>query len=189
MITIVTGNPRKFEKMMSVLPDTISFVQKDLDIVEIQSLDVDEISLDKAVKAYTLLNSPVLVEDTAIYFSEYDLFPWPFAKQAFQSLGRLGMQRLLQDAPNQEIRFRSVVSYMDETLDKPISFAGESLGTADFSFPDAPLDPHIPYMSIFRPQWADVVASMREKNFDETHHRVIAIKKFVEWNILQNKTH
>lgn len=180
MLTIVTGNPRKFEKITSVFPDNFSATQQDLDIIEIQSMNVDEVSADKAKKAFDILQIPILVEDTAIYFTEYDWFPGPFAKQAYQSLWRRWIQRLLWEDANQEIKFRSVVSYMDQTLDQPISFFWESVGVIDFSFPNAPVDLHVPYMSFFRPLWADEVASMRARNFDETHHRVIAVKKFVE---------
>ncbi len=181
MLTIVTGNPRKFEKIVGYLPKNLEIQQQDLDIVEIQSMSIDEISADKALKAFEIIQSPVLVEDTGIYFGEYESFPGPFAKQAYQSLWRVGMKRLFQDAKNQEIRFRSVVSYMDATLQIPMSFAAESIGTANFDFPNAPIDLHIPYMSFFCWEWADEVASMSKSISDERHHRVRAVKKFGSW--------
>jgi len=182
MLHIVTWNPKKFEKIMSVIHDLIDATQIDLDIPEIQSLIVDEVSKDKAIKAFELIKEPLIVEDTGIYFDAFQDYPGPLAKQTFQWLWISWIKALFDSVTNKTVRFRSVISYIDESLDDPISFIGQSVWEADFSNPNAGFDKNLPYLSFFRPEWKEQVASELDELFrKETHHRVKAARKFGEW--------
>ncbi len=181
MLHIVTGNTKKFEKILSVIHSWIELKQVDLDVPEIQSLSVIDVSQDKAKKAFAILQKPLMVEDTWVYFDWYNQFPWPLAKQAFEWLWVSWMNALFDAIENKKISFKSVVSYIDASLDQPISFVWESTWIADFSHPNAPFNSKLPYLSFFRPEWKTSVASMLDDDFwKDTHHRVKAVRKFNE---------
>ena len=92
-ITFITGNPGKAEEIARYLGFPIDHVPLDLD--EIQSLDLEEIVKDKAMRAYEKIKRPVLVEDTSFVFSAFGKLPGTLIKWFFTELGNEGLCRLL----------------------------------------------------------------------------------------------
>ena len=110
MIFFVTSNQKKFEEVKEVLP----FIERvDLDLEEIQTNDIREISKYKAIKAFEKIRKPVIVDDTGVLFYEYDNFPGAFAKFIAKSLGVKGFKRLLQSAKNKKGCFITVLTFYD----------------------------------------------------------------------------
>jgi len=110
MIYLVTSNQKKFEEVKEVLP----FIERvDLDLEEIQTNDVKEISKYKAIKAFEKIKKPVIVDDTGVLFYEYNNFPGAFAKFIAKSLGIKGFKRLLENVENKKGCFITVLTFYD----------------------------------------------------------------------------
>lgn len=84
-ITFITGNPNKAKELSKLLGNQITY--KSLDLPEIQSLDATEVVVDKAERAYSLLQSTVLVEDTSLTINSLGKLPGPFIKWFYKELG------------------------------------------------------------------------------------------------------
>jgi non-canonical purine NTP pyrophosphatase (RdgB/HAM1 family) len=94
-ITFITGNIHK----ASMLQEAIGFKieHHNLDLTEIQSLDLEEIIIHKVKEAFSHLNSPVLVHDTALYFNAWGQLPGPFIKWFLETVGNEGMCQMLDN--------------------------------------------------------------------------------------------
>lgn len=75
-ITLITGNLGKAEEVSRYIGFPVEHQQIDLE--EIQSLDLEEIVKDKAVRAFEKIQSPVLVEDVSFVFHSLGGLPGPF---------------------------------------------------------------------------------------------------------------
>lgn len=74
----ITGNKNKVAYLKKVLGFELEHHELDLD--EIQSVDPREVIEHKVKQAYALLQQPVLVEDTSLFFNALDSLPGPFVK-------------------------------------------------------------------------------------------------------------
>ncbi len=76
-----TGNKEKFKAASDVCRVYgIDLIQKELPILEIQSEDPAEIIKDKVMKAYELLQEPVIVSDDSWHFEGLNGFLGPYMK-------------------------------------------------------------------------------------------------------------
>ena len=92
-ITFVTGNQGKAEEVARYLSAKINHVS--LDLEEIQSLDLEKIVEDKALRAYDQLKSKVLVEDVSFTFHSMGNLPGPLIKWFLNELKNEGLCRLV----------------------------------------------------------------------------------------------
>lgn len=92
-LTFITGNAEKATQLGRHLAFDVA--HKKLDVPEIQSLDLEEVALDKAKRAYEILSTPVLVEDTALTFTALGSLPGPLIKWFLIALGNDGLTKLL----------------------------------------------------------------------------------------------
>lgn len=92
-LTFITGNPGKAKYLSTYFHLPVE--QMMLDLVEIQSLNLNEIVEDKARRAYEMIKSPVLVEDVSLVFYALNTLPGPLIKWFLDSLGNDGLCRLL----------------------------------------------------------------------------------------------
>jgi non-canonical purine NTP pyrophosphatase (RdgB/HAM1 family) len=99
-LTFITGNPGKAQEVSRYLGSPVDHVSLDLD--EIQSLDLEEIVKDKAMRAYGKLGSQVLVEDVSLVFSAFGKLPGPLIKWFLEELGNEGLCRLLDGKENRD---------------------------------------------------------------------------------------
>jgi XTP/dITP diphosphohydrolase len=182
MLTICTGNAGKFEQIAAVLQPEIIVSQRAIDLLEVQTNDMLAVSRMKAIEAYTIVQWPVLVDDSGIYFDAYQDFPWVFTKYIFWSLWTEWLQKLFIDQQNHKAYYQCVLSYMDETLQEPQQFVGTVPGIMDFSFLDrVHPDPHLPYDAIFRLENASTVVQMDMNSFVLDNHRARAARAVKEW--------
>jgi len=94
----VTTNPGKFAEISRFLyanAPEIELKQYSADIEEIQSFDQQAIAIDKAKKAWALVQKPLLIDDAAIYFDAYNKFPGTLTKFVTHGLGFEGIKRLI----------------------------------------------------------------------------------------------
>ena len=92
-ITFITGNAGKAEEVSRYLGLEID--HHSLDLEEIQSLDLEEIVKDKALRAYSKIGKPVLVEDVSFVFHALGKLPGPLIKWFLKELENEGLCRLI----------------------------------------------------------------------------------------------
>lgn len=111
-VVFVTGNPNKAKHLSELLGIEIDYHSVDLE--EIQSMDVMEVAVDKAKRAYAQLGRPVLVEDQALYLNALGGFPGPFVKFMVDSSGGIeSISRILSDYSDKTCVARDVFVYAD----------------------------------------------------------------------------
>ncbi len=89
----VTSNPEKARQLGQYLDFPV--IHKNIDLIEIQSLDLTEIIEQKAKEAYKHVLAPVLVEDTSLRFLALGKLPGPLIKWFLAELGTNGLCKLL----------------------------------------------------------------------------------------------
>lgn len=92
-LTFITGNPNKAAQLSQWLDHPVEHLK--LDLNEIQTTDLNELVTHKAREAYTKLQQPVLVEDTALIFHALGNLPGPFIKFFEKELGLANCCRIL----------------------------------------------------------------------------------------------
>jgi non-canonical purine NTP pyrophosphatase (RdgB/HAM1 family) len=92
-LTFITGNPSKAEQVGWHLHREIN--HQKVELVEIQSLQLEEIIEYKAREAFRVVQGPVLVEDTSLLFSALGKLPGPLIKWFLQELDNDGLCELL----------------------------------------------------------------------------------------------
>jgi inosine triphosphate pyrophosphatase len=92
-ITFITGNANKARYLSDYFRFQIAHHK--LDLVEIQSLDPQEIVAHKAAEAFRALGTPVLIEDASLVFHALGSLPGPLIKWFMESLDNEGLCRLL----------------------------------------------------------------------------------------------
>lgn len=168
-LTIVTGNEHKYSEIARSLPASLSIKQSTIDLVEAQSLDMMEISKNKAIEAFKILQEPVLVDDSGFYITAYIDFPGTFSKFLYQQLQRDWLYKLLE-WESKDAYFQCVISYMDQSLSEPISFVWTHEWIVDFD-KEYMFNPKMPYDSLFSPKdWST-----------QPLHRSRAVEAFVNW--------
>lgn len=145
-IYFVTGNKSKFKEAKLLLKN-INLVQKDLKLNEIKTLDQEKVLLEKAKQAFKKLNKPVLVDDTAIYFENYENFPGTYTKSLFKSLGFKGVERLLKNV-DRKAHFKTLICYKDSKTTKIFSGVWKGKIVAQVS---KMFNPDWQYNSVFIP--------------------------------------
>lgn len=86
---------------------------KPMELVEIQSDSIAEISLHKARQAYEMVKQPVLVMDGGFSIHELNGFPGPFARYMFEQMGAQALGKLAGTLNDKSCSFDNVVTYMD----------------------------------------------------------------------------
>lgn len=110
-----------------------------LDLFEIQSNDLAEISLSKAKQAYALLQKPVLVMDGGLYIDELNGFPGPFGSFMMEKMGVVKFANLISKFQNRACQFRNVVTFMDSPTSYQQFFddSGDLFTLTDQIWPEA----------------------------------------------------
>ena len=124
-ITFVTGNQKKVTEMERILG--IELKSKKIDLPELQSLDIKEVVVEKARRAFSVLGTSVIVEDTALVFHALGKLPGTFVKWFAEELDYEGMCRLLDGKEDSSATVYACIAYFDgENMD---TFMGECKGT------------------------------------------------------------
>lgn len=91
-LVFVTSNLGKLREAEAVLG--VQLAHRALDLVEIQSLDLEEVVRHKAITARERIARPILVEDTSLELVGMDGFPGPLVRWLLASVGPEGICRL-----------------------------------------------------------------------------------------------
>ena len=84
-----TSNPNKLRELSELLE--LQLESFPLDLQEIQTTNLQELVKNKLQQAYQHIQSPVIVEDTSLYFEAWNELPGPLVKWFLQNLGLTGM--------------------------------------------------------------------------------------------------
>ena len=178
-----TSNRGKFVEVAEYLKrhaPQLELLPFDADIPEIQTMDQMAIAMDKATKVYQMLQRPLLVDDAAIYFEKYTLFPGTLSKFVVKGLGVDGVSRLIDHGD--KAYYLLYMIFVQADGQKHI-FEGRCDGT--LIKPDVfDADPQLPYDSFFVPEGQHLTCAkmwnQREK-YEDCFYRLRALKKFVAW--------
>jgi inosine triphosphate pyrophosphatase len=110
-VTFITGNQNKADYLARHLG--IEIAHQKVELEEVQSLDLKQISAYKAKQAYAVVNSPVLVEDVGLTFHALGALPGPFVKWFESEIGLEKMCRLLDCFDDRSATASSVFAYYD----------------------------------------------------------------------------
>lgn len=116
-IVFATGNKGKFswlqhEVAIAGLSDVTVEMAK-MDLLELQSESLEEISLHKAKQAFEILKKPVLVMDGGFYIKELNGFPGPFARYMFDQMGPENIAKLASVLTDRSCYFKNVVTFIE----------------------------------------------------------------------------
>lgn len=123
-LTFITSNPSKAEQLSLHL--SFPIVHAKLDIDEIQSLDLEEIAVDKAKRTYDQLGTPVLVEDTSLTFNALGALPGPLIKWFLNTLDNDGLCKLLDNHADRSAKAEVCFVLYDDA--GPHVFFGSHIG-------------------------------------------------------------
>lgn len=181
-IYFVTGNPMKYEEVrnwLNELNPSIELKQVDIDLPEIQSLNIEEVALEKAKCAWLLLKKPILIDDGGIYIDKYNDFPGTLSKFVYQGIGLEGLWLLAKDNPKSH--FRNCLVYIDNENAYHI-FNGVSEGKMIEPNKDIP-ESKMPFTYVFIPNGSDKTFSQIESKEEQKqfHHRYKSVNLFSKW--------
>lgn len=177
---LVTSNRHKFEEMSAILSEFgVALRQKNIPLIEPDFDSLKQIAEYKARQAFEKVRSPVICEDTGVYFEGYNNFPGMLAKRVFLGVGFEGLCALIKISKNKGAHFTTAVSYFDGKTKKTFTgtLKGKLLERAVSEDKD-----RLPYEKIFVPEGfsrALVDLSLVEKN--AISHRAIATKALGKW--------
>ena len=113
-IYLVTGNSGKVASLQRKLEKyNIKVEQKKLDLFEIQSDDLEEVSMNKAMQAFEILKKPLVVDDSGFFIKNLNGFPGVYTKYILSSIGIDGIMDIMKNKNNRECAFKSVVTFVD----------------------------------------------------------------------------
>ena len=170
-LTFITGNAAKAEQLGRHLQHPVDHLK--LDLLEVQSLSLEEVVEHKAKEAFKQTGLPVLVEDTSLVFTALGRLPGPLIKWFLTELGNDGLCKTLDSYENREALARVVFGYYDgktiQMFDGEIkgTIASEPRGESGFGWD-----------SVFVPEgWSKTWGEMTIEEQAQTSMRKMALKK------------
>jgi non-canonical purine NTP pyrophosphatase (RdgB/HAM1 family) len=174
-ITFITGNAHKAEQVAEYL--SVPIKHQSLELVEIQSLDLEEIVEHKAKEAFKKLGTPVLIEDVALTFHALGRLPGTLIKWFLGELKPEGLCKLLQNHQDRSATIEILYGLYDGKSLKTFlgvekgTIASEPRGTRGFGFDVT-----------FIPEGYDQTrGEMGEENYVKTSHRKKGLEKLEEY--------
>lgn len=177
---LVTSNISKFEEIQKILKNhDIDLLRINIDLPEIKSLDPKEVVIDKIKKAYQIIKQPVIVDDTGIFFNNYNKFPGTISRFIFVSLNYHGIFKLIKN--NHQAHFESYIAYLDKELKKPKIFIGSCSGKLTKKIKGVKRK-KMPYDNIFIPNGEKLTFSELGINGKQKYdHRSKAVFKLIKF--------
>ncbi len=171
MISIVTGNTKKFTEIQTALNSFhIETEQVAIDLPEWQTTDHVRVVTEKARAAFERHQKPILVDDSGFYIEDYNNFPGVYSKDVYAMIGYSGLFALTTEGDR--AAFHCYIAYMDESLQEPVIFHATNDGVITHQFDTevaAKEYATMPYIPLFK---ADIPGS---------HHRIKTLQTFAEW--------
>lgn len=179
-LIFATENKHKFEEIAAIFEEyDISLQQHKMELQEISSSSAREIALYKARQAFQELKQPLIVEDSAVYFTAFKDFPGTMPKRVYLSIGFPGLLKLLE-GKKREACFLSTICFI-ESHDTYKFFEGKWEGRIIKKVIKPKAD-RMPYEKIFLPKGSKkAVVEMSREEKNDISHRAAAARALSEW--------
>ncbi|OGG93538.1 MAG: hypothetical protein A2508_08385 [Candidatus Lambdaproteobacteria bacterium RIFOXYD12_FULL_49_8] len=182
-LLLITGNRGKAAEFQSLLGG-LELAHKRIDLIEIQSLDAQEIGLHKAKEALSQLNEQeklrydaVLTDDTSLRFLSLGGFPGALVKPCLDALGPAGLANLLIDK-SKEAEALCLLSLGLVKTGEVLQFEG--LVPGQIGPPQG--DQGFGWDAIFYPQGQNLsYAQLSSDQKNQISHRTLAVKALQAW--------
>ncbi|HRZ95497.1 MAG TPA: RdgB/HAM1 family non-canonical purine NTP pyrophosphatase [Candidatus Moranbacteria bacterium] len=174
-ILFITGNTKKAEEVKAITGLDVS--ARNLDIPEIQSLDVEEVAKAKALSAFEITNSPVIVDDTGMSIDSLNGLPGALVAWFLDNLKPEGILKILANEENRKASVCTCIAYADQN--GVFVFTGTVNGRVSKSLMG---ENGFGYDPIFIPDGSDkTYAEMTADEKNEISMRKIALLKFKDF--------
>ena len=110
---MVSSNAEKAREVEEFFGGTLEVTHVSLDIPELRSEDVIEISRQKAKYAFDHLLSPLIVDDTSFSIDALKGFPGPYAAYVLQTIGNAGILKIMKDVEDRNAHFTTAIAFAD----------------------------------------------------------------------------
>jgi len=177
-IYFATTNANKFKEVKDILNGYgIGVKMAELDLLEIQSDDLEAIAMEKARDACTKLNAKVIVEDDGLFIGSLKGFPGPYSSFVFKTIGNEGIIQLMRTHNDRNATFRSVIAYC-EPKNIQLTFIANVNGEISKEIRGTGWG----YDPIFVPNGSNglTYAELGKKK-NESSHRRLALENFSQW--------
>jgi len=176
-IYFLSSNKYKIAEVQSILnSETITVLSVTEKINEIQSNDMSEIAIDKALKAFMLIGRPIIVEQTGLLLKDLGGLPGGLTQVFWDSLEADNFGRSFSATETAQVVAKTVIAYCDGRQIK--TFDGEIGGQIVFP-PRGNRD--FQWDCVFQPDgYEQTFAEMGEKK-NTISMRKIAIEKLKEY--------
>jgi inosine triphosphate pyrophosphatase len=111
-LSFVTSNENKRRELEVLLAEPLGRVT--LDLEEIQTSVLGDITRHKLQEAFLQVKGPVIVEDTSLYFEAWNELPGPLVKWFLRSLGPDGLVKALEPFDNFRARAVCCMGYTED---------------------------------------------------------------------------
>lgn len=178
-IRIITGNAHKLREISGILRGyDIDVKGVGIPTEEIQSRSMRKIVLHKAISVMRMVNPIYVVEDSGLFIDALNMFPGPYSKYVFESIGCQGILRLMHNVRGRAAAFRAVIAavilpnvmklFEGEVRGR---ISNEERGRHGFGF-----DP------IFVPDgWDKTLAEVSTEEKNKVSHRGMAFRRLAEY--------
>lgn len=112
-ITFVTGNQEKLREVKEILGNSIEVVGRDIDLPEIQEIDGEKIAISKAEAAYSIIQLPLIVDDSSLYINSWNGLPGALNKWFIRTVGNEGIIKMLSSFDDKGAKSEAVIAYHD----------------------------------------------------------------------------
>ncbi len=127
-IYFATSNKGKVQSLQNDLSKYgVCVLQKNIDLIEPRSFDVQEIAKSKIQQAYETIQKPTIVVDAGLYIDSLNGFPGAFVNFALKTVGLDGLLKLVENK-ERNCEFRECLAYQDEMLNEPVYFLSQVRG-------------------------------------------------------------
>jgi non-canonical purine NTP pyrophosphatase (RdgB/HAM1 family) len=176
-ILFITSNNKKVEEVSAITGFDVS--AKNLDIPEIQSLDVEAVAKAKALSAFQLTGSPVIVDDTGLSIDALNGLPGALVVWFLDSMGPEGILKILANEKNRQASVSTCIAYADQS--GVFAFTGTITGKISETLRG---ESGFGYDPIFIPRGQEkTYAEMTADEKNKVSMRKIALLKFKEFII------
>lgn len=112
-IYFVTGNKGKVLSLQNRLPAGLNVEQLQIDVPELQHSEVEEIVRGKARYAFEKTGKPLVMQDSAFKIEALNGFPGPYIKYVNQTIGALGIYKLMEGVENRRAYFEMALAFVN----------------------------------------------------------------------------
>lgn len=99
-ITFITSSDDKLREAKEILGSQFELSRKNYDLDEVQTVDGKEVINKKAKDAYNILRSPLLTEDTSLYFEAWKGLPGALIRWFLVTVGCEGLIKMMKGETN-----------------------------------------------------------------------------------------